>query len=177
MTDTVATGARQYLAALSDVTAVLGAFSLTDTNPANAGQPFLFSDDLLVNILNYPSTIAVVLGDAGGWQVPQPLNTWRFRRLRVDFYVDPTRDSAGNVTETSALTRQRGLDAFRVFQRHLQRRDPDTVLWGDMVTMQCQLLTEPQFNEWQIASGSGITTQVGTAFYGVSFSGWTDAPS
>lgn len=173
----MATGAQQWLAQFSDITSVLGSFPLNDPIAANQGKPFLFSGDLFIDIRTYPGTTAAVLTDYGGWTVPQPLNTWRFRRLRVDIYVDPLRDSAGNISESSSFTEKRGMDVFRVLQARLHRRDLDTVLWGDMVTLQSQLLTEPQFFQMPQASGSGMSTQIGTAYYGVAFSGFTDASS
>lgn len=177
MTDTAATGARQWLVQFPDITSALGSFSASDPNAGNASKPFLFTNDLFIDIRSYPGTTAVVLSDYGGWTVPQPVNTWRFRRLRADFYVDPLRDAEGNATESSSLTEQRGMDVFRIFQARLHRRDLDTVLFGDMVTLQSQLLTEPQFTQMPQASGSGLSTQVGTAYWGVAFSGFTDAPS
>jgi len=175
--DTVATGSRQWLIQFSDITSLLGAFPNTDPVVANRNLPFLFTGDLFIDIRTYPGTTAAVLTDSGGWTVPQPLNTWRFRRLRLDIYVDPLRDGAGNITESSSLTAQRGMNVFRAFQARLHRRDPDTILWGDMVTLQSQLLTEPQFFQMPQASGSGLSTQVGTAYYGIAFSGWTDVAS
>lgn len=177
MTDTVATGARQWLVQFTDITSVLGSFPLSDPIIANQGKPFLFTGDLFIDIRTYPGTTAVVLTDYGGWTVPQPISTWRFRRLRVDIYVDPTRDSTGNIIESSSITEARGMDVFRAFESRLHRRDLDTILWGDMVTLQAQLLTEPQFFQMPQASGSGLSTQLGTAFYGVTFSGWTDVAS
>lgn len=182
MTDTVATGAYKYLMTgngggpFTAVTGLLGSFPAGDPVAANAGLPWLFTGDLLVNIGN-SSAIALVLSDFGGWQVPQRLGTERFRRLRVDIHADPTRDAEFNVTETSGLTEARAMDVFRALQSLLHRRDNDTVAWGDLVTTGCLLLTEPQFIENPAASGNSMTTMLGTAFYGVSFSGWIDQPS
>lgn len=158
------------------VTGLLGAFPVSDPIAANAGQPWLFSGDLLVNIGN-SSAAALVLSDFGGAASPQRLGTERFRRLRADIYVDPLRDAEYNVTETSSLTAQRGMDVFRALQALLHRRDPDTVLWGDMVTTGCRLITEPQFIQLPSGSGNAITSQYGTAVYEVSFSGFAGTPS
>jgi hypothetical protein len=56
-------------------------------------------------------------------------------------------------------------------QFRLQRTDPDTVVWGDLCTTGCQLLTDIQF--LPVADGDWL--QRGTAYYGVYASGWTDA--
>lgn len=177
--DSVATGAYKYLMGgnnggpFTDVTSQLGSFSASDPIPGNAGMPWLFTGDLLANIGN-SGEAAVVLSDHGGWQVPQRLGTERFRRLRVDIYVDPLRDGEGNVTETSGLTELRGMGVFRAIQALLHRRDNDSIVWGDMVTTGCMLLTEPEFIQLAAASGNQMTSQVGTAWYGVSFSGFID---
>lgn len=172
----IAAAAQQFLAGFSDVIASVGAFPVNDPIAGNAGKPFLFAENMLIDVRSYPSTTAAVLTDTGGWQTPMALNTFRFRRLRLDIYVDPLRDSEGNVTETATYTEDRGLATFVAFNRHLHRRDPDAQTWGDdhLVTLQSQLITEPDFTQLPSASGSGFTTQLGSAYYGVTFSGWLD---
>jgi len=179
-TDTVATGCYKYLLTgneggpFTTITSLLGSFPEDDPIPANAGQPWLFTGDLLVDIGN-TSAVALVLSDHGGWQAPQRMGTERFRRLRVDLYVDPLRDVSYDVTETSSLTEDRGMDVFRALQSLLHRRDNDAIIWGDMVTTGCMLLTEPEFIQMGSASGNQMSSQTASAYYGVSFSGWTDA--
>lgn len=180
VTDTVATGCFKYLMTgnaggqFTSITGLLGSFPLSDPNVANAGQPWLFTGDLLVDIGN-TSVTAAVLSDHGGFQPPQRMGTERFRRLRLDLYTDPLRDAENNVIETSSLIEARGMDVFRAFQSLLHRRDNDTITWGDMVTTGCLLLAEPDFIQMPSASGNQMSSQVGTAWYGVSFSGWLDA--
>lgn len=178
--DDVGSGAVKYLSGFSDVTSLLGAYSLTDPNPSNAGKPWLFSDTTgqgaapgVFTTVEGSSAAALVCGDFGGWAVPQPLGTLRFRRLRVDLWVDPLRDVASNVTESSTITTNRALALFAAVQRHLQRRDPDAVFWGDLCTNDCHLLIEPQF----LPVPDGDMLQRGTAYYGVSFTGWSDVAS
>jgi hypothetical protein len=172
--DDVGTGCWVYLGQFSDVTSLLGAFPGDDPVSANAGKPWLFTDtagDQVLVRVEGTSSCAVVLGDFGGWGVPPQLGTQRFRRLRVDIWVDPLRDADQSVTETSEATTNRGLAVFNAIQFRLQRTDPDLVFWGDMATNGCQLLTEPQF----AAVPDGDWCQRGTAYYGVSFTGWSDA--
>lgn len=179
--DDVGSGAFKYLSQLSDVTSLLGAFSMSDPVVANRGKPWLFNDTngggptsagpgVFVTVEG-TSQAAVVLGDFGGWGLPPQLGTARFRRLRVDVWVDPARDANRNITESSAMTTNRGLSVFAAMQFHLQRTDPDVQLWGDLATLSCQLLTEPQF----LMVPDGDYLQRGTAYYGVSLAGWTDA--
>lgn len=168
--DSVATGAVKYLLQFPDVTGVLGSFPANDPIPANAGQPWLFSDagtGVLARVESTSSS-AVVLGDGGGWQPPPQLGTQRFRRLRVDVWTDPLRDSLNNISETSIYTLNRCLAVFNALHRRLQRTDPDAVLFGDMVTLACTLLTEPVVSP--IVDGDNMLR--GTAYYGVFWSGW-----
>jgi hypothetical protein len=172
--DDVGTGAFQYLGQFSDVTSLLGSFPSDDPVAPNAGKPWLFTDTVGGQVLvrvEGTSACAVVVGDFGGWGVPPQLGTERFRRLRVDIWVDPVRDAANSVTGTSEETTNRGLAVFNAIQFRLQRTDPDVVFWGDLATNGCQLLTEPQF----APEPDGDWLQVGTAYYGVSFIGWSDA--
>lgn len=170
--DDVGSGAAKYLSGFSDVTSLLGSFSLTDPIVGNQGQPYLFNSDLLVD-LKGTSAAALVVSDFGGWSAPPMLGSQRFRRLRVDVWQDALRDAEGNVSISTEGMVNLANVVFNAVQRHLHRRDPDTVVWGDLVTFACQLLTEPQFAKVP----DGDWGMLGTAYYGVSFSGWTDAVS
>lgn len=168
--DDIASGACRYLASFSDVTALLGSFSNTDPITANQGKPWIFNGDPLVT-LEGSSAAALVCTDFGGWQPPPQLGTWRFGRLAVQVYIDPARDSSRNITETSALTVNRGNAVFNAVQFRLQRTDPDVIVWGDMATTGCQLLTDGLWG----AVPDGDHLLVKQVFYGISWSGWTDA--
>jgi hypothetical protein len=171
--DDVASGAVKFLSGFSDVTSVLGSFPPGDPVGGDAGKPWLFSDTNqgVLATLEGSSAAAIVCGDYGGWEVPPILGTLRFRRLRVDVWVDPARDGGRNVTESSSITTNRGLAVFAAAQFRLQRTDNDAVLWGDLVTVGCQLLTDIIFTP--VADGDYL--QRGTAFYGVACAGWSDA--
>lgn len=168
----VGNGSATYLAGFSDVTALLGAFSPADPVVANQNQPYLFAADLLVN-LKGTQAAALVCTDSGGMSAPPMLGSQRFRRLRVDLYQDSQRDSSGNVIGTHESSIKLLSRLFNQVHLHLHRRDPDTVTWGDMVTFACQLLAEPQW----MGTPDGDWGMQGTAFYGVSVSGFTDAVS
>jgi hypothetical protein len=171
--DDVASGAVKFLTKFADVTGLLGSFPLSDQIAANAGRPWLFADNNqgVLATMEGSSAAAVVCGDYGGWDVPPMLGTLRFRRLRVDVWVDPLRDVNRSVTETSSLTTNRGLAVFAALQFHLQRTDNDAIFWGDLCTVGCQLLTDIQFTP--VPDGDWL--QRGTAYYGVAASGWSDA--
>jgi hypothetical protein len=171
--DDVASGAVKYLSGFSDVTSLLGAFSVSDPNTGFAGRPWLFADNNqgVLKVMEGSSAAALVCSDFGGWDVPPPIGTVRFRRLRVDVWVDPLRDAQANVTETSSITANRGLAVFAAVQFRLQRTNPDAVLWGDLCTVGCQMLTDIQF----LPVPDGDWLMRGTAYYGVTCSGWSDA--
>jgi hypothetical protein len=170
--DDVATGGVKYLSGFSDVTALLGSYPLSDP-PSFAGRPWLFSDmnQGVLKVMEGTSAAAVVCADFGGWEVAVPGATARYRRLRVDIWIDPQRDASQNVAESSSVTANRGMAVFNAVQFRLQRPDPDAVFWGDLCTIGCQLLTEPVFQP--VADGDYLLR--GTAYYGVEFSGWSDA--
>jgi hypothetical protein len=171
--DDVATGAVKYLLTFSDVTSLIGSFPSNDSNPSNASQPWLFSDmnQGMLKVMEGTSKAGIVCGDFGGWEVPVPMATARYRRLRVDVWVDPLRDSLRNSTETSSATANRGMGVFNAVQFRLHRTDPDAVFWGDMCTIASMLLVEPMFQP--VSDGDGLLR--GTAYYGIEFTGWNDA--
>lgn len=171
--DDVASGAVRFLGTRADVTALLGAFPADDPVVANQNLPWLFSDTFAgaLATIEGTSAAALVCGDAGGWGVPVPMATARFRRLRLDVWVDPLRDDGSNSLETSSLTTNRGNAVFAAAQFALQRTDSDAVFWGDLCTVGCQLLTDVIWTP--VADGDGL--QRGTAYYGVTCTGWSDA--
>lgn len=176
--DDVARGAVKFLSGFSDVTSLLGSFPLNDPVGGNAGKPWLFSDNRnmdgspgMLTRVEGTSKAALVCSDFGSWDVPPALGTLRFRRLRVDIWIDPNRDANSNIIDSSSITSNRGLAVFAAVQFRLQRTDPDTVLWGDLVTVGCQLLVDAVFTP--VTDGDGL--QRGTAYYGVAASGWSDA--
>ncbi len=172
MPDDPGTGAFRYLSTFSDVTSLLGSFSLSDPVTGNQGRPWLFAGDILVNMKG-TSQLAAVCADFGGHGAPPMLGGQRFRRLRVDIWADPVRDSAGGVLRTSADTVNRANAVFTAVNRRLHRRDPDTVTWGDLVTYGCTLLTEPTWAE--VPDGDWLMR--GSAVYAVYIAGWTDVLS
>jgi hypothetical protein len=166
--DDVSSGAVQFLSGISEVTSLLGSFGESDPN---AGKPYIFLENQLV-VLQGTSLAALVCSEAGQWSSAVPYATQRFMRLSVEFYVDPLRDSALNVTETPGATILRGKNLFAVVNSFLHRRDSDIQVWGDLVTDSCQLLAEGEFTK--LPDGDGDWLQVKQAFYGVGAAGWTD---
>jgi hypothetical protein len=177
--DGAATGAWYFLSQFEDVTSLLGSFSGADPNPANAGQPWLFSDtesnDMLARVQG-TSQAAVVLAGFGQWAGPAAMSGQQFPRLRVDIWVDPARDAGGNITESAIYTASRGLAVAQAIHHRLQRKDSDSVMFGDMCTIGCQALTfPPQFTRITPPAGGGDWLQRGFAYYGLTVAGWTSA--
>jgi hypothetical protein len=182
LVDTIASAAFKYISALADVTSLLGSFPSSDT--INAGQPYLFAEDIGITIEG-TSAIAMVVHDMGTYTSAPDLSTWQAFRFGVTIWVDPARDSAGNVTASAITTQTRGKAVWGQLNFHLHRTNPDTQQWGDMVTTSSRLLTGPQ---WFPTSDTGPTgqtmavgmsshPQVATAYYGVTVFGYTDAVS
>jgi len=171
--DDVGSGGVRYLSQFGDVTSLIGSFPVNDPIAGNAGKPWLFNDvnQGVLRVMEGTAASALSLGDAGGWDVPPALGTIRFRRLRVDVWTDPLRDSLSNVTETSAATFNRMQQVFAAVIFRLQRTDPDAVFWGDLCTVGCQLLVD--LLEQPVADGDWLLR--GTAYFGVQCSGWSDA--
>jgi hypothetical protein len=164
--DNIAQAAVKYLAGQASVLAQLGTFPVGD--PA-AGQAYLFQTELKVT-LEGTSAAALVLTPAGSMAAPTLLGTARFQRLSVEIYVDPVRDANRNVVEDAALTGVRGDQVFSVVHARLQRTDPDTQEWGDMITSTCTLLLEGDFAA--VSDGNMMLRK--QSFYGLTVNGWTD---
>jgi len=180
--DTIASAAVRYINTLADVTAMLGSFPSSDS--ANSGKPFVFGGELLYTVEG-TSSVALVCRNFGTYTTAPDLSTWMGYRLGVTIWVDPARDSNGNYTESAITTQSRGMAVFTKLNYHLHRTNPDTQQWGDLVTASSRLLTGPNFLPVQDAGGQdqlmapGTTShpQVGTAYYGVTVFGVTDAVS
>jgi hypothetical protein len=170
--DDVGSAAVRFLLGISAVTSQLGVFSPSDPVSANQNVPWIFDNDILVDIQN-TGAAALVCSTAGNWSAPIPNGTARFMRLSVEFYVAPQRDANLNVTETPGVTINRGEALFALVNSFLHRRDSDTQVWGDLVTDGCQLLAEGQFVK--MPTGDGDWMQYKQSFYGVGATGWTDA--
>jgi hypothetical protein len=167
--DTVASGAVRYLRTFPDIAALLGAFPAGDVN---AGLPYIFQEDLLVT-LEGQSCMAVVCSEFGGWgPMSLPLTTPQYMRLSLEVYADPQRDSFNNISESRGGLRQRTMQLFQTVNSHLHRTDPDPVVWGDLRTVGCELLTRPQPQPVP----DGDMMQVWQAFYGVLVLGAVDIP-
>lgn len=170
--DDVGTAAFQYLSTVPNVVAQVGSFPLNDPVVANQGLPWIFTGDLLV-LLQNTSSAAVVCHDAGMAASPLPLGTALARRLQLDIYVDPARDINNNITSTKGDTRNRGNALIASLFAALHRTNPDTQVWGDLVTVNSQLLSEADWLDTPEGDGDGM--QMKTLYYSVLTGGWTDS--
>jgi hypothetical protein len=173
MADDVASGAYWFLTSQSDVTAVVGAFPADD--PDNAGVPWIFVRNVATrletaSIIKGTQAVALVCCFMGQAATPNASSTARSQRLEVDIWVDPLRDSMGNVTNPSE-TESRGLNVFSVIDSHLHRvaTDQNTVVWGNLVTTGSTRMTEPVW--YPVPDGDGLIR--GACFYEVACFGNT----
>jgi hypothetical protein len=165
--DDVASGGYQYVSSLPDVLAVIGSFPADD--PDNAGIPWVFVHSLYTrmeaqSIVQGSRAVALVCVYAGQGSAVLDYSTVRWQRLEVDIWVDPLRDSFGNVTSPSE-TEHRGNDVFTVLDSHLHRASSGdkTVVWGDLVTVNSIRMTEPVW--YPVPDGDGLIR--GVVFYDV----------
>jgi hypothetical protein len=165
--DDVASGAYSYLSGLSDVLAVVGAFPADD--PDNAGVPWIFVRNVYTrmedaSIVKGSQAVSLVCCFMGSSSPPVNSSTVRFQRLEVDIWVDPLRDSMGNVTSPSE-TELRGNYVFSVIDSHLHRvaTDQNTVQWGDLITVASTRMSEPVW--YPVPDGDGLIR--GACFYDV----------
>lgn len=173
LVDDVASGGYWYLAGLPDVVAIVGSFPADD--PLNAGVPWIFVRNILTRmeisaIVKGSRAVALVLANAGQSSTPSAASTARFQRLEVDIWVDPLRDSNGNVTSPGEEL-SRMLSVFAVLDSHLHRvaTDQNTQQWGDLITVSCVRMTEPQ--PYPVPDGDGLVR--GVVFYDVgTFGNW-----
>ena len=96
---------------------------------------------------------------------PEPLHALDTMTERLEYAMNVVRhlESVATTPDLRAV--------FNAVQFRLQRTDPDTVVWGDMVTTGCQLLTDGAW--FPLADGDHLLVK--QSFYGVSWSGFTDA--
>lgn len=167
MPDDVATGAYQYLSGLSDVTALVGAFPADD--PLNAGITWIFVRQLYTrmeasSIVKGSQAVALVCSNAGQSSSVLDYSSIRWQRLEVDIWVDPLRDSYGNITNPSE-TEGRGLTVFITLDSHLHRAAASDKMqqWGDLVTVNSIRMTEPVW--YPVPDGDGLIR--GVVFYDV----------
>lgn len=178
--DDIASGAYKYLIGFSQLTSLLLAFPNTDPVSANAGKPYIFNQPTgsspgttgPLATMEGTSGIALVLSEMGGWNVAAAGSSMRFQRLQVEIWVDPTRDANKNITESPGHTVRRGKAVFAALHQVLQRQEAGgAILWGDLVTVGCSLLSEPQF--FTVPDGDNLYR--GPAMYGVTTGGHSDA--
>ncbi len=171
--DNVASAAVKYILTLSDVVALLGSYPVTDPIAANAGKPWVFSEDTFTTVEG-TGLVALVCSDDGTYSVAPPLTTPQFHRLAIAIWADPARDTRGNIAESAGATIARGKAVFTTLNFHLHRTTGDSQMWGDMRVSVSQLLTGPKFFSVpdvgqleDLGSGTSSKPQRGVAYYGI----------
>lgn len=167
MPDDVAKGSYWFISGLPDVLALIGSFPADD--PDNANIPWIFVRNVYTrmedaSIVKGSQAVSLVLSNAGQSSTPLDYSTVRWQRLEVDIWVDPLRDSLGNITSPSE-TEGRGLDVFAILDSHLHRAaaSDKTQQWGDLITVSSVRMTEPVW--YPVPDGDGLIR--GVVFYDV----------
>lgn len=146
-TDDVVQGCVKFLAAQTDVRAVLGAFT-------DVGQtPWVFQNALLVTI-EQTSSVAAVIWHAGGWSGANIHNTLSFPRLGLDLYADPQRDADGNPAKFNGETRTRIVAAYKTIDRHLHMAAGGQAYWGTVRICGSTRLAEPSIHDVKDTDGT-----------------------
>ncbi len=165
--DDVASGAYTFLSGLPDVRAVVGAYPADD--PDNPGILWIFVRNIYtrmedISIIKGTQAVALVCCNMGQSTSPLDYSTVRWKRLEVDIWVDPLRDTMGNVTNPSE-TEARGEAVFTILDSHLHRANANekSQAWGDLITVNSIRMTEPQW--YLVPDGDGLIR--GICFYDV----------
>jgi hypothetical protein len=160
--DNVGGGAYHYLITLPDVLGLIGSFPADD--PDNPSVPWVFVHNLYTrmeaqSIVKGTQAVALVCINMGLGSAVLDYSTSRWQKLEIDIWVDPLRDSLGNVTEPSE-TYHRGLDIFAVLDSHLHRASSGdkTQVWGNLVTINGIRSTEPV--SYPVPDGDGLIRTV-----------------
>lgn len=129
----------------------------------DSGKPFIFHRKVADNV-EKTGKAALVVMDGGYWGDSNDYNTERFKRIRLEFWVGPTRDAQGLVGNSSD-TEDR-LDAiYNSVDKVLHRMNNEPQLWGDKWVLKSKRIGDLVF----YPVNDGIEICYGTAYYGVSF--------
>ncbi len=143
LTDDIVSGAVSYLMTKPDILAALG---------SDADGPWLFQYDLWAMVEKSQST-ACVVGHDGGWATANPHNTLRFPRISVAIWADPKRDGGNNAILPGEVQR-RANHVFEVIDKYLHRVAGPDQMWGNIRTVSCVRITEP--NILRVPDGDGM---------------------
>lgn len=139
---TLVGGVQAHLAAVSELTALLGA-----TGP----DAWVFRQ-FPQQLIETTEQAAVVIGYRQGWNASDT-HLMSFPALELEIYVDPQRDPGGNVQDYTEAV-DRGLAIFAVVDRNLRVPPGSMVTWGDVRVSVCSRQFEPVAS-WP-AEGDGL---------------------
>lgn len=138
MADSIVAATTKYLLSLS---AVVDAVGESNTIPA---VPFIFQNNLK-QVVERSSSVALVVSRRGNWASANPYNTVKTPRVSITMFVDPLRDSSGNVTDLDGSP-NRGDAVWDIIDKYLHRPSAEIVTWGDLRVLGSTRLNEPTWN-------------------------------
>lgn len=137
-------GMVKYLLSIPVITSAVGAF--------DDGTPWIFQDSLFKTIESTQQA-AIVVTRTGGWAAPNEYNSAEFPRMQVNFYVDPARDAANNVT-SKGEARRRAYELYKIVDPYLHLKRGTDSYWGDI-----RVIGSHRINEFDISivpEGDGV---------------------
>lgn len=159
MADDLQGAAVKYLLATPSVVNVVGSFDVS-------GKPFIFRDEILANLESkeYQAVGAIVVSDGGPIAMPV-ISRFRLRRLEVAIWANGTRDVIGALTNAPSIPLK--IDTiFKAVDKVLHRTSAEPVLWGDLLTISSERLTDLT-KPVLVSEADGIMTA--SAIYSVGF--------
>lgn len=151
--------AAKYLLATPSVVSAVGSFDIS-------GKPFIFRDEILANLESkeYQPIGAIVVSDGGPIAMPV-ISRFRLRRLEVAIWANGTRDLGGALVNAPSVPKK--IDAiFKAVDRVLHRTSAEPVMWGDLLTISSERLTDLS-KPVLVSEGDGLMTA--SAIYSVGF--------
>jgi hypothetical protein len=150
--DDLVSGAAGYLFSITEIIALLGEFD---------DQPMIFQRDIPTNMELSDATCLVVT-DAGPWGTGNDYNTIEPRRLGIQLWTGPIRNSQGAIDENNEAYR-RNYQIYKVVDKYLHRVSGKDQWWGSIRSVSSRRFGG--YDSYLIPDGNGIV--VGTQIYGV----------
>jgi hypothetical protein len=150
--DDLVSGAATYLLSIAEVTAAVG---------REKGNILIFQRDFPINMENRDD-VAIVVTDAGPWGNGNDYNTIEPRRLGIQIWAGPIRDSDEDVVEKNETFR-RANAVYKIVDRYLHRVGGKEQWWGSIRTVSSRRFGG--YDAYETPDGNGVV--IGTQVYGV----------
>lgn len=139
-------GAVQYLASITELTAELGQFE---------GAPLIFEDEMF-QLMEGSQSASLVVSYAGQSLSANTYNTSLFVKLSIEVWSDPARDADGNPTDPSSRAAiSKALKIWRILDKYLHRVGGGSQTWGSAVTLSSKRLSALS-KPYAVPDGDGL---------------------